>query len=120
MVVFAPISTSMPTTTPPTCGTFTQAPLLRRETEAVAADDGAGLHDAARAEPARRGRRNTRATSRESSPMTARLPITHAGADVAARADQRAFAHRRVRRDLGRRVDPRAGSDRGRSDERRA
>ena len=43
MVVFAPISTSSPMRTLPTCGTLTQVPAVRRKAEAVRADDRAGV-----------------------------------------------------------------------------
>ena len=50
MVVLAPISTSSPIRTLPICGTLIQVPFSARESESVAADHRAGLHDAARAE----------------------------------------------------------------------
>ncbi len=50
MVVLAPISTSSPMRTAPTCGTLTQVPPVGRKAEAVAADHAARLQHAARAD----------------------------------------------------------------------
>jgi hypothetical protein len=47
IVEFAPISTSLPMTTAPSCGTLTYPPLVGGVTKAIGADDGARVQQAA-------------------------------------------------------------------------
>ena len=84
---------------------------LGREAEAVAADDGARLHDAARAETHVMADEHARDQPRVVADDRAALDHG-AGPDEAARADARALADAGVRGDFGRGIDLRARAPR--------
>ena len=82
MQVLAPISTSSPMRTAPSCSIFSQRPSHGREAEAVGADHHAGVHDAALADRAAFAERHTLG-------QPGVRADTGMGTDVALRTDHR-------------------------------
>ena len=134
IVVLAPISTSLPMRTLPTCGTFNHSPSIGREAEAVGADDDAGMQHAALADDDAVAQRDIRGQARvgadrsrrpartqpgpidrartdlsRCAPMTACGPIDALGSIVALAIDDRARmpSRRRRRRRMQQRRDAR-------------
>ena len=101
MQVLAPISTSLPMRTAPSCSIFSHAPAFGREAETVRADHHAGMDDAALAHHAALADRHPRL-------QHVPAPIVRAALDHAQRAD------------AGRGVDDRIGIDDGAGMDRRA